>query len=110
MGGRILAVLLVAGCGRFGFGDSVPGDGNAVPGDGEVVTVDVAVDGTPRAYMFQDGFEGTLAPWSPLGNVALASGAPVAIEGSTTLRAQANTAASGRAEVTLPSVLTSSEL
>src|SRR5262245_6852114 len=88
MGARIVAMLLaLVGCGRIGFGD------DGAPG-GET-------DGaTARTYLFQDGFEGTLAPWSALGNVAVDNGL-TAMEGNTVLRAQAPSSNSSRAEVNL---------
>jgi len=88
MEGRIAVMLLAAvGCGRIGFGDEA---GQADQ------------DATARTYLFQDGFEDTLSPWMPLGNVVVDSGPPLAMEGTSTLKAQGNTATSARAQVMLP--------
>src|SRR5262245_53133858 len=93
MGARIALVLLAtSGCGRVGFDHGSPGDSDAPNGQ---------PDGSARTYLFQDGFEGSLAPWSARGNVVLDSGAPAAMEGASTLKAQANTASTARAEVKL---------
>jgi hypothetical protein len=92
MVGRIAMVLLAAGCGRVGYDEIAPDSGG---GDS-----DSGGDSGARTYLFQDGFEGALDPWTPLGNVVLDTGvAPV--EGTSILRAQAGSASSSRAEVML---------
>jgi len=87
-----MAILIAfAGCGRVGF-DDMQADAGAVS----------SADGARRTYLFEDGFEGTLAPWNPLNNAVVDSGPPAPIEGAGVLRAQAAPATSARAEVMLP--------
>jgi hypothetical protein len=92
---RIAGLVLVAACGRVGF-EMTPNDG--VPTDA----------GPGTAPLFADGFEGTLAPWTANGNVAVTSGPPTPFEGSSMLIAQCDSSScTSRAEVPMPMTISS---